>query len=290
MGHQNRQRMQCKNLKNEQTIRDLAEPLLDEKFIRKVIESWTRPLPINYLSSPLILSGPSGVGKNQLLKQLLNDYAKFFKKVVTYTTRSPRIDEVNGTHYHFVSRESFEHLVQRGDFFMEHSHVHSNRYGLPIDGFKKVVSQGKIPIFEIDVQGATKMKRGGISCKFNLSPKYLFIAPTTIDALRARLITRGTETEDDIALRLANAVKEIAASRDTELFDRILLNADFELTVNAFFRTARDWYPALPSPSRLRMLQRRISRIKILSQQQGNDTIALAASDVKDDGPQATRR
>ena len=98
-----------------------------------------------------------------------------------------------------------------------------------------------------------------------LTPKFLFISPSSILVLRERLQGRGTDAEADMELRLANAVEEIrAANQETELYDRVLVNHDFELCSRALFRTCRDWYPQLPSPARLRMLQRRISKIKQL--------------------------
>lgn len=242
-------------------MRDLAEPLLDEKLIKDVIEAWTRPLPTNYLTSPLVLSGPSGVGKNRLISALLKDYNKFFKRVVTHTTRRPRPDEVNGTHYHFVdSKESFEDLASR-DFFLERSEVHGNLYGISTSAFSNVTSAGKIPIFEIDVQGARKIN--ALSKSHGLTPRRLFVAPVSIEALRSRLAERGTESLADVELRLANAVGEIAAAENEKgLFESVLVNSDFEEASKAFFRRARDFYPALPSPSRIRMLQRRITKIK----------------------------
>ena len=253
-------------------IRELAGPLMDERLIKEIIDTWTRPLPQSALSSPLVLSGPSGVGKNRLVTQLLKDYGKFFKKVVTHTTRSPRFDEVDAINYHFTTKEAFERLSAT-DFFIEYSRVHGNWYGLSREALRNVTSSGKIAIVEIDVQGTRKLKFQGIAKQHGLSPRYLFIAPASIDALKSRLIERGTETPDDMELRLSNAVGEVAtAETELGLFDRILVNNDFEETSRAFFRTCRDWYPTLPAPSRLRMLQRRIAKIKRLSRE-GHDPL-----------------
>jgi len=249
----------------EQALKELAEPLLDEALIRDVILSWTRPLPSSYLTSPLVLVGPSGVGKNRLVKYLRKDYNKFFAKVVTHTTRQPRSEEINGTHYHFVTPSQFAEMVQ-GEAFLEHSVVHGrNSYGLSMEAYKKVAQQGKIAIFEVDVQGARKLRAGGLAELHNLTPRYIFIAPTSIEMLRERLLQRGTEDDADIAIRLETAAQEIEASKsESGLFDRVLVNEDLEKTAHALFRAARDWYPALPSPARLRMLQRRLSKIKQL--------------------------
>ena len=249
----------------EETLKELAEPLLDEALIRDVILSWTRPLPSSYLTSPLVLVGPSGVGKNRLVKYLRKDYNKFFAKVVTHTTRQPRSEEINGTHYHFVSTSRFAEMVEC-EAFLEHSVVHGrNSYGLSMEAYKKVAQQGKIAIFEVDVQGARKLRAEGLAELHNLTPRYIFIAPTSIEVLRERLVQRGTEDDADIAIRLETAAHEIETSKsEPGLFDRVLVNEDLEQTAHALFRAARDWYPALPSPARLRMLQRRLSKIKRL--------------------------
>jgi guanylate kinase len=266
----------------EETLKELAEPLLDEALIRDVILSWTRPLPSSYLTSPLVLVGPSGVGKNRLVKYLRKDYNKFFAKVVTHTTRQPRSEEINGTHYHFVSTSRFAEMVEC-EAFLEHSVVHGrNSYGLSMEAYKKVAQQGKIAIFEVDVQGARKLRAEGLAELHNLTPRYIFIAPTSIEMLRERLVQRGTEDDADIAIRLETAAHEIETSKiEPGLFDRVLVNEDLEKTAHALFRAARDWYPALPSPARLRMLQRRLSKIKRL----GVETTTAALSPPPSNGP-----
>ena len=97
-------------------------------LLAKTIEQWSRPIPEAYLSQPLVLVGPSAVGKGRLLAALLADYGKFFQKVVTHTTRRPRPDEVNGTSYHFTPNATFHSLVPSG-YFLEWAMVHGNSYG-----------------------------------------------------------------------------------------------------------------------------------------------------------------
>ena len=261
--------MPASNARNKQSRREL-DPLLDEKLIKEIIFSWSRPLPDEYLKQPLVLVGPSAVGKNRLVTKLMKDYSKFFRKCITHTTRLPRADETNGTTYHFVTRDAFSQLVDRGDFFVEHSEVHNNCYGLSAGSLEE--ARGKIPILELDVQGARKLRHGGVAERYGLQPKYLFIAPTSIDALKERLVLRGTETEEEMALRLRNAEVEIHASaHETGLFDIVLVNDDLEATSRALFNTCRFWYPMLPSPSRLRMLQRRVAKVKAQAAAQRGD-------------------
>lgn len=126
----------------EELLRKLGEPLLDIEKVKRVIREWTAPLPQSYLVEPLVIAGPSAVGKNRLIRALLKDYSRFFHKVVTHTTRQPRPDEVNGTNYHYISREEFEDRI-KNDQFIEWSFVHDNMYGVSINAWQSAQQQGK---------------------------------------------------------------------------------------------------------------------------------------------------
>ena len=152
---------------------------IDFAAINETIEEWTRPMPLEYLRWPLVVAGPSGVGsvilishhhrwnfwdvnnwhihwsvscvftgKNRLIRALLKDYGKYFKKIVTHTTRQPRPGEINGTDYHFVSKEVFFSLNCSGQF-IEASHVHNNYYGVSRHAMVQVEGDKKISIFEV---------------------------------------------------------------------------------------------------------------------------------------------
>ena len=122
-----------------------------------------------------------------MVKLLLKDYKKYFGKVVTHTTRFPRRDEVNGTDYHFITRETFQELLAN-DFFMEHSVVHGNFYGVSNDAWNVIRRANTIPILEIDIQGTRQMK--AIANQRGLDPVCLFIAPPNISMLEERLLQR----------------------------------------------------------------------------------------------------
>lgn len=212
---------------------------------------------------PLVLVGPSGVGKGRLIKSLLKDYNRFFTKIVTHTTRNPRPGEVDGISYNFIKDKSvFQEMVKQ-DAFLEHAYVHGNYYGTSVEAWKEAQRAGKISIMEIDVQGARSIK--AVACKYGLKPKFVFISPPAIEKLRSRLLERGTETEEQINLRVKNAEAELQSANDTTLFDKVLVNDDFNDTVNSFFRLMRNWYPALPSAARLRMLQRRVKNLRAMA-------------------------
>lgn len=110
---------------------------------------------------------------------------------------------------------------------------------MSINAWQSAQQQGKISLLEIDIQGAKTIKNEAV--KFGLSPKYLFIAPPHIDKLRERLLTRATESPEQVELRLKNAYIELEESTEEGLFDKIIVNDNFNEAVNALFRTVRDW-------------------------------------------------
>jgi guanylate kinase len=126
---------------------------IDFALINETIQEWTKPLPPEYIDIPLVVAGPSGVGKNRLIRSVIKDYSKFFERVVTHTTRDPRPLEINGSDYYFVSIETYKILNSSG-YFLENSMVHNNYYGISYESWQKVKNSKKISIFEIDIQGA----------------------------------------------------------------------------------------------------------------------------------------
>ena len=235
---------------------------IDFGMINATIEEWSRPMPIEYTTMPLVVAGPSGVGKNRLIRALLKDYARFFKRVTTYTTRSPRIDEIDGCDYHFIHKDEFLSLnTSNPDFFLETAYVHSNLYGAPREGFYDITHrEKKIAILEIDVQGVQTFK--SLEASLGLRANYLFIAPESIERLRERLALRCTEQNEEIDLRLSNAVSELQVSNTEGLFDNVIVNANFAEATNTLFRVLRRWYPALPNPGKIRSLQRKMRNLK----------------------------
>lgn len=246
---------------NRDMIKKMAEPLLNSVLIQQTIEDWTKPLPPTALTSPLVIVGPSGVGKGRLIKALLKDYTRFFRKVVTYTCRFERRDERNGTHYYFISREEFEQKILQKEY-LEWSTVHNNLYGISHAEWLNATNSSRIPLLEIDIQGARKIK--ALSESLGITPKFLFIAPTNISALQDRLRIRNTEKDVQIELRLENAVNEVAESKEPGLFDHVLVNENFTDTANEMFRLVRDWYPSLPSAAKIQMLLRRARAVRKL--------------------------
>merc|ERR1711907_172516 len=170
---------------------------------------------------PLVVTGPSGVGKGTLIGKLLKEYPDMCGFSVSHTTRAPRPGGEDGVHYHFTSKAKMEELIAQGAF-IEYARVHSNIYGTSKTAVEKVKSAGKICILDIDVQGAEGIKAA------KLDACYLFIAPPSIEELEGRLRGRGTETEEKIQLRLKNARKELAYTEKPGFFDKVLVNDDLE--------------------------------------------------------------
>lgn len=149
----------------------------------------------------LVVSGPSGCGKGTICKELLrrNDNLIFS---VSATTRKPRVGEVDGKNYFFIDDKKFDGMVANGEF-LEYAYVHNNRYGTPKKFVLDNIEKGKIVLLEIDVQGALQVK--------SVYPEgvFVFLLPPSMGELRNRIVKRGTETKEDIDLRLKNAFKEL---------------------------------------------------------------------------------
>ncbi len=172
----------------------------------------------------LVMSAPSGCGKSTILKQVMADLPGLVFSV-SHTTRSPRPGEVNGRDYHFVSREEFIALRDRQPSgFLEWAEVHDNFYGTSRREVETRLAEGEDVVLDIDVQGAAQIRS---NTKNSVS---VFIVPPSMEELERRLRGRGTESEDSIALRLANAGKEM---KDVDHYTYCIVNDRLELAVDS---------------------------------------------------------
>lgn len=156
----------------------------------------------------VILSGPSGVGKDTVLLKWIH-MNPLVEKMVSYTTRPPRPGEVDGYDYRFVSHEEFEELARRGEFF-ESENVYGNYYASPSRQIERALIDGKIAVLKIDVKGARK------AMKLRPDALTVFIVPPSFEELERRVRERSTESEPEIRRRLAVARDELRASIDYE--------------------------------------------------------------------------
>lgn len=150
----------------------------------------------------LVISGPSGTGKGTLI-ELLRAEDPSFAFSVSATTREPRQGEVDGVHYHFMTQERYDQLVEE-DAFLEYARVHTGCYGTLKSEVYERMEQGQNVLLDIDVQGALNVMKKEPECVS------VFILPPSYKELRRRLVERGTETPEQIEVRMNNARKEIA--------------------------------------------------------------------------------
>ncbi|KAK9664342.1 hypothetical protein RND81_14G034800 [Saponaria officinalis] len=191
-----------------------------KQFLGSDVVAWSKGVK-GYAGKPIVISGPSGVGKGTLISKLMNDFPSMFGFSVSHTTRPPREMEVNGTHYHFTERSVMERDIKDGKF-LEFASVHGNLYGTSVEAVEMVADAGKRCILDIDVQGARAVRASSLDAIF------IFVCPPSFEDLEKRLRSRGTETEEHIQKRLRNAKGELEQGKSPGLFDHILVNDDLE--------------------------------------------------------------
>ena len=172
---------------------------------------------MNNKGTLFVITGPSGAGKGTVLKKVIQSLNGLYFSV-SATTRKPREGEVDGVHYHFLTRERFEELIEK-DRFLEYAQYAGNYYGTPLDPVEEHLEQGHDVILEIELQGALQVKKR--------LPKavLVFIAPPSFEELESRLRGRGTETDEVIRNRLAIARQECA---NMDEFRFIVVNDEVE--------------------------------------------------------------
>ncbi len=173
----------------------------------------------------IIITGPSGVGKGTVVKELL-DRNKDIWLSISATTRNPRIGEKDGENYYFISDERFKDMINKKEF-LEWAQFAGNYYGTPLSTVSEKIEKGFTVLLEIEVEGAKQIKE-----KF---PEALsiFLLPPSKAELEKRIRNRGTEKEEAIDRRLSRADYEIASSDE---FDFVLTNHDVDETVKGVFK------------------------------------------------------
>eukprot|EP01127_Copromyxa_protea_P001302 TRINITY_DN11327_c0_g1_i1.p1 TRINITY_DN11327_c0_g1~~TRINITY_DN11327_c0_g1_i1.p1 ORF type:complete len:209 (+),score=60.89 TRINITY_DN11327_c0_g1_i1:46-672(+) len=177
--------------------------------------------------TPLVLAGPSGVGKGTLGGMLLRDYPGLFQLSSSHTTRGPRPGEINGVHYWFVSREAFEKGLAEGKF-LEYNEFNNNLYGTSVDAVASIQENGKVCLLDIDINGCKALKE-------KMDARYVFITlpEPQLENLQSRLKGRGTDNDAAIQGRLAIAEKEIAFQKENpEFFAKVIVNDDLQTAYN----------------------------------------------------------
>lgn len=164
-----------------------------------------------------VVSSPSGGGKGTLVQRVLKAVANLSYSV-SYTTRTPRNGEVNGREYFFVTTEAFQQMIA-ADEFLEWAPVHGKQYGTGRSQVTREISAGRDIILEVDVQGAASVRN------LTTDSVSIFILPPSFEVLRQRLVARGTDSAEELELRLRNAPQEL---KNYAAFDYVIINDDAE--------------------------------------------------------------
>ena len=190
----------------------------------------------------IVISGPSGVGKDSIVQRMI-ERGFPFHFVVTATTRGRRENEVHGKDYWFVSKEEFAHMIEENEL-IEYAIVYGDYKGIPKTQVREALASGKDVVMRLDVQGAETVRK--------LAPEALliFITCENEDELERRLRERKTESADSLALRIATARKEL---QRIEAFDYVIVNQDFHLDDTV------EKVRAIISAEHLRVQQRKVN-------------------------------
>ena len=176
----------------------------------------------------LVLSGPSGAGKSSLINKIADDIGDYYFSIST-TTRPMREGEEEGVHYHFVSEEEFKKDISDNNF-LEYATVHGNYYGTSLKPVRKALNEGKLVIFDIDVQGNTAVNNrlGDITTS-------VFITPPSLSELKNRLESRATDAQEVIDFRIKMAKREI---QRTSEYDFLVVNDDIDIAAEVLKQIA----------------------------------------------------
>lgn len=170
-----------------------------------------------------IVSAPAGTGKSTLVDRLQEEFRGQIIETCSWTTRTARVGEKEGVHYHFVSKEAFLKKAEEGAF-LEYVTVHGNYYGTLKEDVDAIMNKGKHAILVIDTQGAVRVQGKEYA---SIS---IFLAPPSLDELKRRLIARGTESELQINSRLAHSEEELKA---VGVYHYHIVNDDLETAYQA---------------------------------------------------------
>jgi guanylate kinase len=184
---------------------------------------------------PVVVSGPSGVGKSTLINQLTDKYPNSFAFTVSHTTRAPRPGEQNGQQYHFVSRSEFERMASEAQF-VEFAEFAGNLYGTSKRSLLDVEQHGRIPLLDIEIQGVRQIRRVP-----DIFPACIFIRPPSLEALEQRLRSRGDTSLEAIQQRLQRAQRELQEIEEPGLYDVILVSGPREIIGEAFERAVLEF-------------------------------------------------
>lgn len=171
----------------------------------------------------LVISSVSGGGKNTIITEIMRRFPLNFQLAITATTRKPRVNEVHGKDYYFISTEEFIKMIESNEL-IEHAKVHENYYGIPLSELQKAQKEHKTLILNIDYQGLRTIRS-----KFPDSIISIFLMPPSEEVWLKRLNARNTESREQLEIRIQQGKIEIEASKE---YDYIVINDDLQRCVD----------------------------------------------------------
>jgi guanylate kinase len=177
-------------------------------------------MTINNQQKIIIITAPSGAGKTSITRHLLNKYSDRLAFSISAATRKARGNEKHGTDYYFISEEEFTNKIQHNEFVEWEMVYEGKYYGTLKSELQRIWEQGKIPVLDIDVKGAIHVEQ-----QFPETTLSFFIEPPSVDELKRRLQSRGTESEDSLNARVNKASYELSFKQS---FDHIIVNDHLE--------------------------------------------------------------
>ena len=181
-------------------------------------------MPVNTKQKILILTAPSGAGKTSLTRHLLKKFPDELAFSISAATREARGKEKNGVDYYFISEEEFTNKIQHEEFVEWEMVYEGKYYGTLKSELQRIWNDNKTPLLDIDVKGAIHVQQ-----QHPENTLVLFIEPPSIDELKRRLHSRGTEDEDSLNARLSKASYELSFKHS---FNHVIINTDFEKACN----------------------------------------------------------
>eukprot|EP00054_Salpingoeca_dolichothecata_P032203 m.265727 g.265727 ORF g.265727 m.265727 type:complete len:223 (+) comp29484_c0_seq1:3-671(+) len=166
---------------------------------------------------PIVISGPSGSGKSTLTKLLMQDYPGVFGFSISHTTRTPRAGEKDGREYHFTTRESMLAAIKAGEF-IESAEFSKNMYGTSKQSVQDVLDKNQICLLDIEKNGCESFRKTSFDAKF------IQILPPSLDELEKRLRGRGSESDESLKLRMAQAVEALEYGKIPGKFNYTIVN------------------------------------------------------------------
>jgi guanylate kinase len=180
----------------------------------------------------LIISAPSGAGKSTLVNHLLCSGMPLLFSV-SATSRKPRQNEVDGREYYFITSSEFRRKISRGEFIEWEEVYKDHYYGTLKSEIDRITGEGKIPLFDVDVQGGISLKK-----IFGDRALAVFIMPPSVEELRLRLIRRNTDSSKEIDMRVEKAASEVLLAGE---FDKVIVNDDLETACEEIMTAVKEF-------------------------------------------------